>query len=231
MRSVLLVCCLLVTAVLSGCSAVDSTVIAVLAADEGAQVQQPLDVDGLEERVAKICDGCTVEVYDAGSDADTQAMQFDQALSTADIVILDPVDPELAESLAQRAGKVSLIAYGTPVPGADWFVGLATPATPPAGVDSDVEAAREVIARDRDSFTFVPAAAMSSKAADVAVGELADEPVGESVDHDGVPSWLFESASVTVNDLTSVVVASGAMTLAELCAGGTAKRCAKLGLV
>ena len=45
---------------------VDSTVIAVLAADESAQIQQPLDVERLEERVEEICDGCTVEVYDAG---------------------------------------------------------------------------------------------------------------------------------------------------------------------
>ncbi len=88
-----------------------------------------------------------------------------------------------------------------------------------------------MILRDRKSFSYVPAAAMSSKAADVAVGELADEPVGESVDHEGVPSWLFESVEVTVNDLTSVLVASGAMTLAELCEGETAKRCTRLGLV
>lgn len=231
MRSLLLVCCLLVTSVVSGCAAVDPTVIAVLAADETAELQQPLDIEGLEQRVEKTCDGCTVEVYDAGSDADTQARQLDQSLDTADIVILDPVDPELAESLVQQAGKVPVIAYGTPVPGADWFVGLAVPATPPGGVESDVEAAREVILRDRDTFAYVPAGAMSAKAADVAVGELADKPVGESVDHEGVPSWLFESVAVGVNDLTSVVVRSGAMTLTQLCAGGTAKRCAKLGLV
>lgn len=231
MRSVLLACCLLVTSVLSGCAAVDSTVIAVLAADESAQVQQPLDVETLEQRVAEICDGCTVEVYDAGSEADTQDMQFDQALATADIMILDPVDPELAESLVEQAGDVPVIAYGTLVPGADWFVGLASPATSTVGVDSDVEAAREVILRDRDTLSYVPAAAMSSKVADVSVGELADEPVGESVDHEGVASWLFESVTVTINDLTSVVVASGAMTIADLCAGGTAKRCAKLGFL
>lgn len=231
MRSVLLVCSLLVTSALSGCSVVDSTVIALLAADGSAQIQQPLDVEGLEQRVEEICDGCTVEVYDAGSEADTQAVQLDQAIVNADLVILDPVDPELAESLVQRAGEVPVIAYGTPVPGADWYVGLADPATPAEGVDSDLEAAREVILRDRVSFSYVPAAAMSSKVADVAVGELADEPVGDSVDHEGVPSWLFESIEVTVTDLTSVVVASGAMTLAELCTGGTAKRCAKLGLV
>jgi len=231
MRSVLLACCLLVASVLSGCAAVDSTVIAVLAADGEAQVQQPLDVEGLERRVDEICDGCTVEVYDAGGDADTQAEQFDRALVDADLVVLDPVDPELAESLVPQAGEVPVVAFGTLVPGADWFVGLAEPATPTEGVDSDLEAAREVILRDRDTFSYVPAATMSAKVADVVVGQLADEPVTESVDHEGVPSWLFESVEVTVNDLTSVVVASGAMTLAQLCAGGTARRCSKLGLV
>jgi ABC-type xylose transport system substrate-binding protein len=231
MRSVVLLCSLLVPSALSGCAAVDSTVIVVLAADGSAELQQPLDVEKLEQRVEEICDGCTVEVHDAGSDADTQATQFDQAIAEADMVILDPVDPELAESLVQRSGEVPVVAYGTLVPGADWFVGLADPATPPDDVDTDVEAAREVILRDRDTFDHVPAAEMSTKAADVAVGELADEPVGDSVDHEGVPSWLFEPVTVTVDDLTSVVVASGAMTLAELCAGDTAKRCAKLGLV
>jgi ABC-type xylose transport system substrate-binding protein len=231
MRSVLLVCALFVTSSLSGCSVVESTVIAVLAADESAQIQQPLDVEALEHRVEETCDGCTVEVYDAGSEADTQGMQLDQAIVNADLVILDPVDPELSESLIERAGEVPVIAYGAPVPGADWYVGLADPATPAEGVDSDLEAAREVILRDRDSFSYVPATAMSSKVADVAVGELADEPVADSVDHEGVGSWLFEPIEVTVTDLTSVVVASGAMTISELCTGGTAKRCAKLGLV
>lgn len=235
MRSVLpawcLVCCTLVASVLSGCSGVDPTVIAVLAADESAQVQQPLDVAGLEQRVEEVCDGCQVRVYDAGSDADAQAEQLGQALAdSADIVILDPVDPELAESLTGQAGEVPVLAFGTPVPGADWFVGLAEQSPTAPGVDSDLDAAREVILRERDSFVFVPAPAMSAKAADVAVGELAEEPVGESVDHEGVPSWLFEAEEVTVNDLTTVVVASGAMTLTELCSGDTAKRCTKLGL-
>lgn len=231
MRSLLLVCCLLVTSALSGCTAVDSTVIAVLAGDQSARIGQPLDVEEFEERVAEICDGCTVKVHDAGSDADTQSEQLDTALLDADMVILDPVDPELAESLVQRAGEVPVVAFGTLVPGADWFVGLADPVTPADGVDSDLEAAREVILRERESFTYVPAAAMSTMAADVAVGELADEPVGDSVDHEGVDSWLFEPVEVTVNDLTSVLVTSGAMTISELCAGGTAKRCTKLGLV
>lgn len=224
-----LACCLLLASALSGCEAVDSTVIAVLVADE--QEQQSLDVDGLEQRVEEICEGCSVTVYDAGGDADGQDGQFTTALADADLVILDAVDTEQAESMTQRAGDVPVLAYGDLVPGADWFVGLAEPVTSTAVVDSDLDAARSVILRDRRSFSYVPAAAMSSKAADIAVGELADEPVGASVDHEGVPSWLFESVEVTVNDLTSVLVSSGAMTLAELCEGETAKRCTRLGLI
>ena len=146
-------------------------------------------------------------------------------------MILDPVDPELAESLVQRADAVPVIAFGTLVPGADWFVGLSEPAPAAGGADSDLDAARQVILRDRKRFTFIPATEMTAKAADVAVGELVDEPVSESVDTEGVPSWLFEPVDVTVNDLTTVVVARGALTLDELCAGKTAKRCARLGLV
>ena len=232
MRRVLLACCLLVLSASSGCTSLNPTVIAVLVADQDAQLQQPLDLGALESRVEEICDGCSVKVYDAGSDADEQSDQLDQALTeSADIVILDPVDPELAESLVQRAETVPVIALGALVPGADRFVGLSEPAPSAEGADSDLEAARELILRDRDTFTFVPAAEMSVKAADVAVGELVGDPVDGSVDEEGVPSWLFEPVEVTVNDLTTVVVARGALTLDELCAGDTATRCAMLGLV
>lgn len=232
MRSAVLACTLLVAGALSGCTSPDPTVIAVLAGDASARLQQPLDLDALTDRIKETCDGCSVEVYDAASDAQTQSEQLDEALvASADIVILDPVDPEQAEALVRRADAVPVIALGTLVPGADWFVGLSEPASTTPGAESDLEAAREVILRDLHSFDFVPATAMSVKAADVAVGELIDRPVPESVDHEGVPSWLFEAAEVTINDLTTVVVASGALTLDDLCAGETAKRCVKLGLL
>lgn len=222
---------LLVAAALSGCSAVDPTVVAVLAADAESQLQQPLDADGLRERLEQRCDGCQVEVFDAAGDQQTQDDQLDQAVeASADIVVLDPVEPEAAEELVARS-EVPVLAYGTLVPGADWFVGVATPPSPTTGVDTDLEAAREVISGDRDSFTHLPATEMSDQAADVAVGELAGQPVGKSTDHEGVPSWLFEPVEVTVNDLTSVVVATGAMSLDDLCSGQTLERCTRFGLV
>ena len=146
------------------------------------------------------------------------------------MVILDPVDPEQAESLVQRAGEVPVIAYGTLVPGADWFVGVARRRRRD-GVDSDLEAAREVISQGSQDLRLRPGGGDERQGRRRRGRRLADEPVGDSVDHEGVPSWLFEAIEVTVNDLTSVVVASGAMTLAELCEGDTAKRCAKLGLI
>ncbi len=232
MRSALLACSLLLVSTSIGCTSLNPTVIAVLVADESAQLQEPLDLPVLEQRVAEICDGCAVKVYDAGSDADTQSDQLDQALAaSADVVILDAVDPELAESLVLQADEVPVLAVGTLVAGADRFVGLTEPVEPAEGADSDLEAAREVILRERTSFTFVPAAQMSAKAAEVAVGELVDKPVGGSVDVEGVPSWLYEPVEVNVQDLTSVVVGAGALTLDELCSGDTAERCGKLGLV
>lgn len=236
MRSLVLACALLVTSVLSGCAAVDSTVIAVLVADREAQVQQSLDFERIEGRVEATCNGCTVEVYDAAGDVGTQDEQFDRVLEeSADLVILQPVDVERAESLVQAAGEVPVLAYADLVPGADWFVGMSTPPTAIDDVDNDLEAAREVISRDRKSFDFVRAGEMSQRAADVAVAVLADEPVeesaGEPVEHEGVSSWLVEPVPVTVNDLTTVVVASGAMSLAELCEGATARRCDRIGLI
>ena len=51
---------------------------------------------------------------------------------------------------------------------------------------------------------------------------------GEDVD--GVESWLYSDRDVTVDTLTSVLVAEGILTLDDLCSGDTRKQCARLGL-
>ncbi len=234
--TILVICTGLLSAgALTGCMTARPTLIAVLAADVSSTHAQPWAADILKERVAQLCDDCAVQVYDAAADGDTQDAQFDEAIGDgAALVILDPVDPERAEALTQRSEDLPVLAYATLVPGADWFVGISSPAavaTSGSAPDSDLMAARELIAGERTSFAFVPAAAMSKRAAEVAVGVLADEAVADPVDYEGVPSWLFDPAEVTVRNLTSVVVASGAMTLDDLCAGQTAQRCARLGLL
>ena len=115
------------------------------------------------------------------------------------------------------------------MPGSDRYVGLESgPAPSQSG--SDLEAARDVLLGDEDSLTYVPTRAMSEQAADLAVAFLADTPVDGGQDVDGVESWLYQDQDVTVDDLTSVLVAQGVITLDELCDGATEKRCVRLGL-
>lgn len=217
-------------AALGGCAVDAPNQIYVLAADESTQLQQPLDVEAFDASVEQNCDGCQVVILDAAGEAGAQAEQLDAALADgADLLVLDPVDPELADSLTRRAGEVPVVAYASQVAGADYFVGL-TGATTPGDLPSDLDAARAVILGDEESFEFVPATAMSEQAAQVAVRVLAGEDVPDSEDLDGVPSWTFQATEVTLADLTSIVLPSGAMTLEDLCTGDTAKKCAKAGL-
>lgn len=221
---------------LGGCSSEDPTVVALLVSDGSRELEPRVDVDAFEARVEATCKECAVRVYDAEGDAATQADQAAEALrDSADVIVLDPVDVEEAEALVGGGeDEVPVVAHTTLVPGADWFVGLVEPLAssnggPPA--DSDLEAARQVVAGQRRSMLHVPATAMSEQAADVAVGVLADEEPEGAEDFEGVPSWLHATAEVRLAGLTDVLVREGAFTLDELCDGSTARRCEQLGFV
>ena len=95
---------------------------------------------------------------------------------------------------------------------------------------SDLEAARDVLMGDEKSMTYVPTREMSEQAADLAVAFLAEVPARGGEEVDGVDSWLFRDQEVTLDSLTTVLVGQHVLTLDELCRGGTAKRCARLGL-
>jgi ABC-type xylose transport system substrate-binding protein len=122
-----------------------------------------------------------------------------------------------------------VVSLGELVPGSDRFVGLSGGAVP-VQRGSDVEAAREVLMGEEQSMTYVPTRAMTEQAADVAVAFLADTVPEGGEDVDGVRTWLYDDVEVTLDTLTSVLVADGAITLDDLCAGTTAKRCVRWGL-
>jgi ABC-type xylose transport system substrate-binding protein len=221
---------------LSSCSSEDPTVVALLVSDGSRELEPRVDVDAFEARVEATCEECAVRVYDAEGDATTQADQAAEALrDSADVLVLDPVDVEEAEALVGGGeDEVPVVAHTTLVPGADWFVGLAEPLASSTGgppADSDLEAARQVVAGQRRSMLHVPATAMSEQAADVAVGVLADEEPEGAEDFEGVPSWLHTATEVRLAGLTDVLVREGAFTLDELCDGSTAQRCEQLGFV
>jgi ABC-type xylose transport system substrate-binding protein len=227
LRARLLTAALVVAPLLSGCVG-DEPTIAVLVADGSDSSSRVMDVDRLTDRVESTCDECRVRVYDAEGDAATQKSQARQAeAASADVVVVVPVDPDDLDTLS--AGDLPVISFGELVPGSDRFVGLESGPLP-AQTGSDVEVARDIVRGEEKRMTYVPTGAMSDRAADLAVAYLADEPVEGGKDVDGVESWLYSDRDVTVDTLTSVLVAEGILTLDDLCSGDTSKQCARLGL-
>src|SRR5918993_499683 len=149
---------------------------------------------------------------------------------TVALLVADGSDPATrAVDVEGFTGReLPVVSLGTLVPGSDRYVGLAGGDVGQQG--SDLEAARDVLMGEEPSMTYVPTRAMSEQAADVALAYLADEPVSDGEDVDGVESWLYDDQEVTVDTLTSVLVAQGAVSLDDLCSGATEKRCARLGL-
>lgn len=216
-----------VAPLLAGCAGGDPTV-ALLVADGSDPSSRAVDVDLFTQRVEATCDECRVVTYDAEGDAATQKSQARQAeASSADVIVVVPVDPDDLTGLTGR--DVPVVSLGGLVPGSDRFVGL-TSGEVPSVPGSDLDVARDLVLGDEDTMTYVPTRSMSEQSADVAVGLLADTPVEGGQDVDGVTSWLFEDQEVTIDTLTSVLVAQGVLTLDDLCSGATAKACDRLGL-
>lgn len=217
----------LVAPLLAACVG-DEPTVALLVADRTDSASRAVDVAAFTERVEATCDTCRVAVYDAAGDAETQKSQVRQAeAASADALVVVPVDPDALAALA--SGDLPVVSLGELVPGSDRFVGLAGGGVP-VQRGTDLEAAREVLMGEEESMTYVPTRAMTEQAADVAVAFLADTTPAGGEDVDGVETWFYEDVEVTVDTLTSVLVADGAITLDDLCGGTTAKRCVRWGL-
>ncbi|RYB91314.1 hypothetical protein EUA06_08255 [Nocardioides glacieisoli] len=233
LRARLLTCALVVLApLLAGCDG-DEPTIALLVADASDSTSRAVDAEQFTDRVEATCDECRVTVYDSEGDADTQRSQVRQAEArSSDVIVVVPVD---VDDLASLTGpEVPVVSLGELVPGSDRFVGLEGGDVPTQSTD-DLQAARDVLLGDEESMTYVPTRAMSDQAADVAVALLAGTPLddmggADAQEVDGVESWLYEHQDVTIDDLTSVLVGQGVLTLDELCSGTAEKRCQKLGL-
>ncbi|MDR7251658.1 ABC-type xylose transport system substrate-binding protein [Nocardioides sp. BE266] len=206
----------------------DDPTIALLVADRTDNSSRAVGVEAFTDRVEATCDDCRVTVYDAEGDVEMQKSQARQAeAASADALVVEAVDPDALEAVVGR--DLPVVSLGVLVPGSDRFVGL-TGGEEPVSQGSDLEAAREVLMGEEKSMTYVPTRAMSEQAADVAVAYLADTGVSGGEDVDGVESWLYDEVDVTVDTLTSVLVAQGVITLDDLCSGTTAKRCVRWGL-
>ena len=219
---------LLAAPLLAGCTGSDPTTVALLLADResgGALV----DVDAFTERVEAACEECEVEVYDAGGDAAEQESQARQAVAAESAaLVVWPVEPEEVEGVEPE--EVPMVSLVTLVPGSDAFVGLAEGQPDLDDQGSDLDAARDLVLGERRRMTYLPTQDMSEQAADVVVGELAGTPADGGEEHEGVTSWLYETTAVTLDNLTTVLVGQGVLTIEELCEGSTARRCERFGL-
>ena len=168
-------------------------------------------------------------MYDAAGDADEQESQARQEVTAeSDVLVVWPVDPDEVEGIT--TDEIPLVSLVTLLPGSDRFVGLAAGEPDLADQGSDLEAARALVLGERRTMTYVPVRPMSEQAADVAVGQVAGTPVPDGKKHEGVTSWLYEATEVRLDDLTTVLVREGVITLEELCEGSTAERCERFGL-
>ena len=187
-----------------------------------------MDAEAFTERVEATCDECQVAVYDAQGDAAAQEAQAREAeADSADVIVVVPVDVDELASLTAR--ELPVVSMGEPVPASDRFVGLERGEVV-RQEGSDLQAARNLVLGDERTMTYVPTREMSERAADLAVAYLADNPVEGGEDVDGIESWLYQAQDVTIDTLTSVLVAQGVLTLDELCDGSTEKDCARLGI-
>lgn len=215
---------------LTACLGSDPSVVAVLVADASAGTGAALDADEFEAAIEEVCDGCKVEVHDAGGDADTQREQFRAALDAGvGAVVVEAVEPEVAEEFAAAERDQPLVAAGVFVPGADWFVGVTTPVAG-SGFASDLEAARALVAGKEKSFSHVPTAAISAQSATVAAHAMARAELTAPGEYEGVPSWTYEPVEVTLANLTTVLVGPGLLDVEDICVED-AERCARLGLL
>lgn len=228
----LLLAILLAVPLLSACTEADTTTVALLLADESGRTSEGatiLDVDVITERVGSACKECEVDVYDAGGDAEEQASQVREAVAAeSDVLVVWPVDPGEVEGIAPD--ETPVISLVTLVPGSEQFVGLADgePDLPVQG--TDLSAARDLVVGKRKRMTFFPVQSMSERAGDVVVGQLAGKAVPDGEEHEGATSWLYETTTVTLDTLTTVLVGQGVLDLEELCQGRTAGRCRQFGL-
>lgn len=212
---------------LTGCGGGEPTV-ALLVADASDTSSRTVDVEAFTARVEATCDGCRVTVYDAEGDVAAQERQVRQAdADAADVLVVVPVEPDALGTIGDE--DLPVVSLGTLVAGSQRHVGLEGGEV--AVQDgSDLDAARDVLLEETESMTYVPTRAMSEQAADAAVAFLADIPAVGGEEVDGVDTWLFRDQDVTIDSLTSVLVAQHVITLDDLCAGAAAKRCARLGL-
>lgn len=103
----------------------DGAVIALLLPESKTTRYEAFDRPLFEDKVAELCDDCTVDYYNADQNEKKQNEQVASAIGkNADVIVLDPVNGEAASAMAESAHQsdIPLIAYDRFIDGADYYM-------------------------------------------------------------------------------------------------------------
>lgn len=100
------------------------------------------------------------------------------------------------------------------------------------GAGADLAAVRRIITGAQTLSVHMPVGVTAERAADLGVALATGAPpdLGGSVDHEGVPAFVYDPVVVTRDNLTDVVVRDGTFTTEELCAGPVRAGCERVGI-
>lgn len=218
---------------LSGCLGGAPTVTVLLT---GSEENSLMDTAAFADAVTKQCADCDITFVEGNGEVADQERELVAALESADVVVVEPpVSGELTEESVAHEDALSsdegapVVALGTFVPGARAHIGFAPPVAETEFVD-DLAAARAVVAGKVDSYQHVPRSDAAMLAAQAVLALEAGEAVPEQQERDGVPQWLLEAPLVSLENLTTVLVGSGQLSIEEICKPN-AQRCSEFGLL
>jgi len=101
---------------------------------------------------------------------------------------------------------------------------------PITGQDAELAAIQRIVSGDQFMTIYKSIKTEAEKAAEVAVNIVNDKKVSDTTDFDGVPSFIFDPAVVTVDKVADTVVADGFYSVKDICTAEYAAACATAGL-
>ncbi len=193
-----------------------------------------------------------------GAPSDPNAAQFKagahSVLDESDVEILEEYDnPDWSPENAQQFVTDQLSNYDRSeiqgvyaandgqaggVVAAMTGAGVPSDELPPiTGQDAELAAIQRILAGEQAMTIYKPIPIEAETAAEVAVKLANGEEIGdtsdtgvEQTDYEGVPSFIFDPISVTVDNIADTVVADEFYTVEEICTEEYADACAEAGL-
>jgi len=109
--------------------------------------------------------------------------------------------------------------------------GVKADALPPVtGQDAETAALQRIVAGEQAMTIYKPYAPEAEGAAELAVKLVNGEDVSDTVDFQGVASYILDPIVITADNIADTIVADGLVTVADICTSEYAEACAAAGL-